>query len=70
MNEVEKCPKCGGELEIGLVSSPRGIGWLGQGCTEELLSEWHLKMPKLLAWRCEKCQLVIFLYGNEGVIKL
>jgi len=69
MSEVKKCPKCGGDVENGLLNAPRGIDWLAQTYTETLLSPWHWKMPKLKAWRCKRCELVIFTYGKRTLVR-
>lgn len=67
-NEFKKCPKCGGDLEEGVLDAPRGIDWRTQTYTETLLSPWHWTMPKLWAWRCKRCQLVIFTYGERTLV--
>jgi hypothetical protein len=71
MNDVKNCPKCGGELEKGVIQvSPRGgdiVFWGAENIEEKLITQyWQIR--DLQAWRCKKCQLAVFLYGeNEGV---
>jgi uncharacterized protein with PIN domain len=61
MSEIKKCPKCGGELEQGFVTAPRGIYWNDkENKRQTLISMWTWTMPKIEAWRCGKCNLVIF----------
>jgi hypothetical protein len=68
MNEVMKCPKCGEELEHGFIRAPRGIYWDKMGRKESLISRWSLTVtvPRIEAWKCSKCSLVVFLY-KQGV---
>jgi hypothetical protein len=72
MSEVKRCPKCGGELEKGVIQlSLRGsdiIFWNAENIEERLISQyWPSQMRDLPAWRCKKCQLAAFLYGkNKG----
>ncbi|MGD0027613.1 MAG: PF20097 family protein [Candidatus Bathyarchaeia archaeon] len=71
MNEAKNCPKCGGELEKGVMQlSPRGgdiVFWGALNIEEKLIAQyWQIR--DLPAWRCKKCQLAVFLYGeNKGV---
>lgn len=76
MSEVKKCPKCGGELESGFIHATRGLFWdtkkqrlVFNTFTGTLISGWSgFTMPQARAWRCKKCELVVFLYGkNRGV---
>jgi len=73
MNEVKKCPKCGGKLEKGVIQvCSRGgdiVFWGTVNIEEKLISQWWpWQMRDLHAWRCKKCQLAVFLYGeNRGV---
>ena len=69
-SEVKKCPKCGGELERGVMQlSLRGgdvVFWNARDAEEKLISEYW-QVHDHPAWRCRKCQLAVFLYGKEGV---
>ncbi len=70
MNELtsgpKKCPKCGAPLEEGLLSCPGGLGWLGHREVIELISSlFRWAPPKLKAWRCEECGLVMFFSGRD-----
>lgn len=75
MNEVLKCPRCNGELERGFIHAPSGIFWDKQKLRwkfftserEELISRWTLGIPSTQAWRCSKCNLVVFRYDRQGV---
>jgi phage FluMu protein Com len=68
MSEDKKCPKCGGELEEGFIHAPRGIYWDTEEhkwhvyTSEALISMWSWTMPRVQAWRCRKCNLIIFGY--------
>ncbi|WXG41973.1 MAG: PF20097 family protein [Candidatus Freyarchaeum deiterrae] len=68
MNEVKKCPECGGELEKGFVHVPRGLFWdtkehkYGIGSSERLLSSWSWTMPRASGLICKNCRLVLFHY--------
>jgi len=72
-NEVKNCPKCGGELEKGVMQVSirySGIAFWGKENIEEKLipRRFWRDIPDLPAWRCKKCQLAVFLYGeNKGV---
>jgi predicted nucleic-acid-binding Zn-ribbon protein len=50
MNEVKKCPKCGGEMAPGILSVESGLGWK---------INWRLKVRRLgenvVAHRCRQC---------------
>lgn len=75
MSDVMKCPKCGGELEKGYVAA-KLVAW-----TNEKISNWSLKglwsgqliinggypynIQNVEAYRCTKCQLVIFEYEKR-----
>jgi predicted nucleic-acid-binding Zn-ribbon protein len=51
MSEVKQCPKCGGEMEIGLLSS--AYYWT-QG-----KSRWTTGIgPKVFAYKCKNCGYV------------
>jgi predicted nucleic-acid-binding Zn-ribbon protein len=50
MSEVKKCPKCNGEMTMGILSIQSAPGW-------EI--NWRLKLRKLgekiVAFRCREC---------------
>jgi hypothetical protein len=72
MNEVNRCPKCGGQLEKGVMQlSPRGgdIVFWGERDVEEKLVAQYWQVHDLPAWRCKNCKLVLFLYGKDRVVK-
>jgi len=71
MNDVKNCPKCGRELEKGVIQvSPRGgdiVFWGAENIEEKLITQyWQIR--DLPAWRCKKCQLAIFPYGEKKVL--
>jgi len=57
---VDKCPKCGGQMEKGLILTPGGVvgaRW-GQG---EKVSKWFNTLgnkPKIIAYSCQKCGFI------------
>jgi predicted nucleic-acid-binding Zn-ribbon protein len=59
MSEVRKCPKCGGEMVLGILSVQGGTGW-------EI--NWRVRKRKLgekiAAHRCRQCGYVEF-YSTE-----
>ena len=63
--EVDKCPKCGGEMKRGHISFGTEVRWKDEESQgEEVLtygSFWGFH-KKLEACRCGKCRLVIFYY--------
>jgi hypothetical protein len=72
MNDITKCPKCRGQLEKGVIQlSPRGgdiVFWGANGIEEKLVAQYW-QVHDLPAWRCKKCQLAVFFYGKERVVK-
>jgi NAD-dependent SIR2 family protein deacetylase len=70
-NEIKKCPKCGEELEKGVMQFS-GLNpvvfWGEENIEESLMSQWRRTIDHR-AWRCKKCQLAIFLYGEKGGVK-
>jgi predicted nucleic-acid-binding Zn-ribbon protein len=50
MNEVRKCPRCGGDMARGILSVETGLGWK---------INWRLRKRKLgeniVAFRCRQC---------------
>jgi predicted nucleic-acid-binding Zn-ribbon protein len=69
MSEVKKCPKCGGEVEKGVIQFPlRDVVFWNANDVEEKLVSQYWQVHDFLAWRCKKCKLAVFLYGeNKGV---
>jgi len=63
--EVEKCPKCGGEMRRGHISFGTEVRWKEEEEEEEDIltyaSFWGFH-KRLEACRCQKCRLVIFYY--------
>jgi hypothetical protein len=60
-----------GELEKGViqVSGPWGIAFWGkENIEEKLISQWRRTINHQ-AWRCKKCQLAVFLYGENSGVK-
>ena len=73
MSEMKKCPKCGGELEKGVMQASEVVFW-----NKDNMEEHWTAMTVIGAalgrtgitlesqtWRCKKCQLAIFLYGKD-----
>jgi predicted nucleic-acid-binding Zn-ribbon protein len=58
-NEVKKCPKCSGEMEIGFLSNaPR---WT-RGT-----SIWQIGGPRVFAFKCRNCGYVeLYAEKKEG----
>lgn len=73
---IEVCPLCGSKLEKGYVAS-KMISW-----GNKKIKTWSFKglfggeiivsrgypyhITNVEAWRCKKCKLVIFRYGEAG----
>lgn len=59
---VDKCPKCGDQMEKGLMLSPGavvGVRWMKEG----EISRWFgagllAKKPRIMAYSCKKCGFV------------
>jgi hypothetical protein len=74
MNEVMKCPRCGGALEAGFIQPPRGIYWDTKEHkwsfraieSKALISRWNIPIVNARAWKCPKCRLAIFEYREGG----
>jgi len=61
---VMKCPSCNMELEKGSIFAERGIYWEYKGGMEEaLISKLSWPVPHVLAWRCDKCGIVVVNYS-------
>ena len=71
---VEVCPLCGSKMEKGFIGVWRGIFWSDKKRTvvwklpfgEDMIFRASLKNPMIEAYRCKKCKLVIFRYGEAG----
>lgn len=72
---VEVCPLCGSKMEKGFIGVWRGIFWSDKKRAviwklpfgKDMLtrsSGWAA--PMLEAYRCKKCKLVTFKYGEAG----
>jgi NAD-dependent SIR2 family protein deacetylase len=70
LSEIKNCPKCGGELEKGLMQVGRSIVFWGKENLQEKLISWWAQQRDLQAWRCKKCQLAVFPYGENKGVKL
>jgi predicted nucleic-acid-binding Zn-ribbon protein len=53
MNEVKKCPKCGGEMEIGYLNNAHN--WIRGKSLLKLLAG-----PRIYAFACKNCSYVEF----------
>jgi hypothetical protein len=72
LSEIKNCPKCGGELEKGFLMSNEPLFWdtkthkffadSGEQLTFKLT---RFTYQSLEAYRCKKCQLVMFEYGKN-----
>jgi hypothetical protein len=69
MADIVKCAECNNEVEQGFIFSPRRICWsesadsiLADFGSEVLVKDALLKIHKIPAIRCEKCNLVTFKY--------
>ncbi len=69
MNEVKKCPKCSGDLEEGSLNAGfDALYWIARTYSEELLAHFAWRTRLLKAWRCKKCQLVVFTYEKRTLM--
>lgn len=68
MSEVKKCPKCGGELERGVMQASHIAFWNKDDIEEHLTSVLGFRGTSLesQAFRCKNCELVIFYYGKNS----
>ncbi|WP_404431866.1 PF20097 family protein [Sutcliffiella horikoshii] len=69
MSDIVKCPECSNEVKQGYIFSPRRICWSESADSifadfesEVLIKDAILKISKIPAVRCEKCNLVTFKY--------
>jgi len=74
MKTIEKCPKCGGEMEEGMiradpVSGPINIWWVppnvGFLSNQGERIGFGFTRVEFKGFRCPKCRIVIFSYGKE-----
>jgi hypothetical protein len=69
MNEVMKCPKCGGELEKGVMQASAVVFWNEDDIEEHWTAMTVLGRTGIMlesqTWRCKNCQLAIFFYGKD-----
>ena len=68
-----KCPECHGAMETGFIPTGGGIFWFRQRRAPDLFSfakslpgtsSWF-RGAKLEAYRCPRCELVLFRYGKQ-----
>jgi uncharacterized protein with PIN domain len=72
MGEVKKCPKCGGELEKGVMQASYVVFWNEDDVEEHWTAMTVLGRTIMLesqTWRCKNCQLAIFYYKKENLVK-
>lgn len=67
MNDTIRCPECSNEVKQGYIFSSRRICWSESADSvfatygsEELTNDAIFKISKIPAFRCKKCNLVIF----------
>jgi hypothetical protein len=67
-NEVKKCPKCGGELERGVIQASDVAFWNKDDVEEHFTSVLGFRGTSLesQAFRCKHCELVVFYYGKDA----
>jgi len=70
VSEVKKCPECCGEMEKGFLIAPRPLwwdtkkhSWAAYG--GERLMDFTFMVRNIEAYRCVKCKLVLFKYGEK-----
>jgi hypothetical protein len=68
-----RCPQCQALLEEGVVPISGGIHWLRRkdgdiyDFAEDVPGTHAIMRPnRLPAWRCKKCQLILFRFGHEA----
>lgn len=67
MAEIEKCPKCGEELKQGFLRAPRGLYWEYKNAKWQRYTSWW--SSRVEAWRCDKCNLVLFSAKDRDLIR-
>lgn len=71
---IEVCPVCGSKMEKGFIGVWRGIFWSDKKRTvvwklpfgKDIIVRADWTAAHLEAYRCKKCKLVIFKYGETG----
>jgi hypothetical protein len=72
-SEIKKCPKCGGELEKGVMQASAVVFWNKDGIEEHWTAMTGLGavlgrtgiMLESQTRRCKNCQLALFYYGKD-----
>lgn len=67
---IDTCPLCGLELERGFLTT-RLLSWSDKkhkvsAWGGEIIAKEGLSLANIDAYRCEKCKLVIFKYGEAN----
>jgi hypothetical protein len=73
MSDFKKCPKCGGELENGVMQASYVVFWNKDNIEEHWTAMTRSGavlgrkgiMLESQTWRCKNCQLAIFHYGKD-----
>lgn len=67
---IEVCPLCGSKMEKGFYIVPRQTWWdvkkhklFGDG---EEINPFRMTLTNFSGYRCKKCKLVIFKYGEAN----
>lgn len=70
--EVFRCPKCHSRMQPGVLPVSSGLSWLPWSPTAtpsmaQSLPGTHAVMRpnRIPAWRCSRCELVMFRYGHK-----
>jgi hypothetical protein len=68
-NVIEVCPLCGSKMEKGFYIVPRQTWWDAKKHTYlwwkcEEINPFKMTLTNFLGWRCKKCKLIIFRYGE------
>lgn len=68
-----RCPECGGYMTEGWLSIGQGMHWIanrdsGHDVAEDIPGTHAIMRPnRLAAWRCKKCELILFRYGHHHI---
>jgi len=70
--EINKCPKCGGALENGVMQASSIVFWTKDGMEEHwtstsILFEGRKTTLESPTWRCKNCQIAIFSYDKKNL---